>query len=225
MVVQVLHKPLQLRFPRLAMPSLLGSGLPERLRSTLIALFGLTAAAGLSMVAFVLQQGFPLVASGPIPDPAVVRESVDERVAVSPGTPPREEVAPTRSSLPADAPAASGGGTPVVASPAPAPPQADPGSVAGPAPSGARKAPKRPPVPPQPQAPLAQVPATAPPVEPDATSSELPPPVSEPEPEGSSHPGKGNAYGKGNGVGSGGTPPGQLATPPGHANGQNRSGG
>jgi len=51
----------------MARPSLLGSGLLVRARSTSLGLLGLTAAVGLSMVALGLNQSWPLVAGGPIP--------------------------------------------------------------------------------------------------------------------------------------------------------------
>jgi hypothetical protein len=50
-----------------AKPSVLGNGLLERARSTSLALLGLTAAVGLAMVALALNQGWPLIAGGPIP--------------------------------------------------------------------------------------------------------------------------------------------------------------
>lgn len=52
---------------RLSRPSVFGSGLPERLRSTSLALLGLTAAAGLGLVAFALHQGWPVAPDLPIP--------------------------------------------------------------------------------------------------------------------------------------------------------------
>lgn len=47
--------------------SILGNGLLERARSTSLALLGLTAAVGLTMVALVLNQGLPLLPGSPIP--------------------------------------------------------------------------------------------------------------------------------------------------------------
>ena len=81
MGVQVFHKRFQPPFLRLTRPSVLGDGVPERLRSTLVVLLGITGAAGLAMVALVLQQGFPHVSSGPVPDPPLQRERLHGGVA------------------------------------------------------------------------------------------------------------------------------------------------
>lgn len=52
-------------------PSFAGQGLPERMRSTVFAFMGLTAAAGLALVAIFAQIGFPLLAPAPMPsDPS-----------------------------------------------------------------------------------------------------------------------------------------------------------
>jgi hypothetical protein len=50
-----------------ARASVLGDGLLERVRSTSLALLGLTGAVGLAMVALALNQGWPLIAGAPIP--------------------------------------------------------------------------------------------------------------------------------------------------------------
>ena len=47
--------------------SLWGDGLLDRARSTSLALLGLTAAVGLALIAYVAQQGWPLLPSSPIP--------------------------------------------------------------------------------------------------------------------------------------------------------------
>lgn len=64
----------------LRLPSLAGSGLPERMRSTAFAFLGLTAAAGLAFVAIFAQLGFPLLSPAPLPtDPsrgAAIAEAV-----------------------------------------------------------------------------------------------------------------------------------------------------
>jgi hypothetical protein len=67
MVVRVSNKRSQRRSPGHARPSVFGAGLPERLRSTSLALLGLTAAAGLGLVAFALQQDWPVARDLPIP--------------------------------------------------------------------------------------------------------------------------------------------------------------
>ncbi|HEY6729680.1 MAG TPA: hypothetical protein VI039_01510 [Solirubrobacterales bacterium] len=74
-------------------PSLAGKGLPERLRSTAFAFLGLTAAAGLALVAFFAQLGFPLLSPAPLPSPpdrnavaeAVTLGSGPKAIAVAPG--------------------------------------------------------------------------------------------------------------------------------------------
>jgi hypothetical protein len=59
-------------------PSVLGNGLLERARSTSLALLGLTAAVGLTMVALALNQGWPLIAGGPIPHVPPLEQGVGE---------------------------------------------------------------------------------------------------------------------------------------------------
>ena len=58
------------------LPSLAGEGLTERMRSTAFALFGLTAAAGLALVALFAQPGGSLLEPAPLPAEATSRESV-----------------------------------------------------------------------------------------------------------------------------------------------------
>lgn len=58
------------------LPSFAGSGLPERIRSTAFALLGLTAAAGLALVAIFAQLSFPLLDPAPLPDEPTVSESI-----------------------------------------------------------------------------------------------------------------------------------------------------
>ncbi|HET9677727.1 MAG TPA: hypothetical protein VFP21_09510, partial [Solirubrobacterales bacterium] len=60
------------------LPSLAGKGMPERLRSTAFALLGMTAAAGLVLVAIFSQLSFPLLEPAPLPDEPTVSESVGE---------------------------------------------------------------------------------------------------------------------------------------------------
>jgi hypothetical protein len=52
---------------RLRRPSLAGRGVTERMRSTTFALLGITAAAGLGLVAIFSQQGWPLLTPSPLP--------------------------------------------------------------------------------------------------------------------------------------------------------------
>jgi hypothetical protein len=57
-------------------PSFAGNGLPERMRSISFALLGLTAAAGLALVAIFAQPSFPLLAPAPLPAEPSAQESV-----------------------------------------------------------------------------------------------------------------------------------------------------
>lgn len=65
-------------------PSLAGDGLPERMRSTVFAFLGLTAAAGLALVAIFAQLGFPLLSPTPLPD-APAPSSVSRAVPLGHG--------------------------------------------------------------------------------------------------------------------------------------------
>ena len=231
------HKRLQLRPLPVPRPSVLGDGLPERLRSTLVALFGIAAAVGLTMVALVLQQGFPLVSSGPVPDPPPRRQALEDRVVAkqAAATPGRAAIPVAASSHP-PVPRDTGGSAPAdsaapreagsVAVPDPGPPAGEAAPVPESTPargeSAGRQRPPAAALPPSSQ-PVAQAPvATVPAPEPIATSSDVPEPAPEPEPgpapetapepAASAHPGNGHAYGKGNGNGAGssGGPPGKA---------------
>lgn len=74
-VRSIFHSKL-LSAPRL--PSFAGEGLPERLRSISFALLGLTAAAGLALVATFAQPGFSLLSPAPLPDRPSASQSVAE---------------------------------------------------------------------------------------------------------------------------------------------------
>lgn len=71
----------------LRLSSFAGQGLPERMRSTAFAFLGLTAAAGLALVAFFAQLGFPLLSPAPMPsDPSRANAVAEAKaVATSPG--------------------------------------------------------------------------------------------------------------------------------------------
>ncbi len=69
----------------LRLPSLTGTGLPERMRSTAFALLGLTAAVGLALVALFAQPGFPLLEPAPLPSEPSARDAVAEAVRLRPG--------------------------------------------------------------------------------------------------------------------------------------------
>jgi hypothetical protein len=60
----------------LRLPSFAGTGLPERMRSISFALLGLTAAAGLALVAVFAQPGFPVLSPAPLPDEPAAGESI-----------------------------------------------------------------------------------------------------------------------------------------------------
>src|SRR4051794_13275804 len=60
----------------LRLPSFAGDGLPERMRSISFALLGLTAAAGLALVAIFAQPGFTLLSPVPLPDQPSASEAI-----------------------------------------------------------------------------------------------------------------------------------------------------
>jgi hypothetical protein len=60
----------------LRVPSFAGKGLPERMRSTVFALLGMTAAAGLALVAIFAQPGFPLLDPAPLPNEPSASQAV-----------------------------------------------------------------------------------------------------------------------------------------------------
>jgi hypothetical protein len=57
-------------------PSFAGTGLPERMRSVSFALLGLTAAAGLALVAIFAHPGFPVLSPAPLPAEPSASESI-----------------------------------------------------------------------------------------------------------------------------------------------------
>lgn len=218
MDVAVHFKPGHRWLRSLKTPSVLGGGLLVRARSTTLALLGVTAAVGLSMVALALNQSWPLVAGSPIPGISPRHEAVGEaKVAaraaadalVSESTRTRDAARPhslhsagrgdTGAGAPQVAPAPSGSAELVVAPSAPAEPQGDAPRGAddtAPAPSPAADPPGAPvtaasePVPTQPES----APQAPPVVEttPPATSSETPVDSSTP-PWSNGH---GHAYGR-----------------------------
>lgn len=66
--------------------SLIGSGLPERIRSVGFAFLGLTAAAGLALVALFAQTGFPLLSPAPLPGGSSEPGSVSKAVSLPRGS-------------------------------------------------------------------------------------------------------------------------------------------
>jgi len=69
---------------RLRRFSFAGDGLPERMRSTAFAFLGLTAAAGLALVAIFAQPGFPLLSPAPLPSEPAAESAVAKAVALDP---------------------------------------------------------------------------------------------------------------------------------------------
>src|ERR1700749_625750 len=69
--------------PSLRLSSLFGQGITERMRATGFALLGLTAAAGLALVAIFAQPGFPLLDPVPLPEEPAVEQSVGEAERVT----------------------------------------------------------------------------------------------------------------------------------------------
>jgi hypothetical protein len=201
-----------------AVPSILGQNLADRLRSSSLALVGLVGAAALAMVGLTLQHGVAPVSSGPIHEPA--RESgVAPARALGDPAPPRQvrvasgqagEGAPAASPGPS-AGSEAGSSAPIAEAPTTHPPdasvpraerEADRGS-------GRRQAGKAP-VEPSPAPPSAP---SAPAEQPLAVPSSEPaqpvpiPPDAAPE----AVPGEGHAYGRGAGKGPEGAGPPGLA--------------
>lgn len=200
------------RLRSIAAATLLGDGMLERARATTLGLLGIAGAVGLAMIALVFNQGWPLVAGGPVPPLPPREQAVARAKAVSPaidrpGHPgaasrPRESGGDTGGAGQGSAPETASTPAPsaelVVVPAAPVEKQQD----APPSGGHANPAPAKPkaPAPPvqteavqQPQAPTATpVPAPAPaPTPPPATVSQAPessvPPWSN---------GKGHAYGR-----------------------------
>lgn len=212
MGVVVTSKRVQAR--RIPRPSVLGDGLPERLRSMLFLLLGVTAAAGLATVGMMLRQDFPFVFSGPIVGSQVQDGDAPERVGSNRDAAPRSLETPAAEPPPPPSEPDGDRAHPVVAEPLPPEPSAV--LVTGSTPAGGgtdRERQPRPPPSPSP-APPARSPAVAvPPPGPSPTPAGVTPePIPDPVPAAApeSTPGKGHAYGKGqgNGLGVGGTPPG-----------------
>jgi hypothetical protein len=83
MAPQMLSRRGQLLSRLATRPSLAGTGLVERMRSTTFALLGVTAAMGLGLVALISQQGWPYLPAIPIPGPAAKHGTVHDAVAVA----------------------------------------------------------------------------------------------------------------------------------------------
>src|SRR5215213_5828438 len=74
--------------------SFAGDGLPERMRSTAFAFLGLTAAAGLALVAIFAQLSFPLLSPAPLPSEPAAGGAVARAVALDPGRQASERPSP-----------------------------------------------------------------------------------------------------------------------------------
>lgn len=176
------HKPSP---PRL--PSLVGRGLPERMRSTVVAFMGLTAAAGLALVAIFAQLGFPLLSPAPLPDHPAEESFVAESVPLEHG---RGAIGLAESQGAVAAPvgskrerrSASDEGTDDRAAVGTSPASvADPGLVGGP--GGTDPAPASPPTPtPTPASPPVSTPTATPP-EPSPAPAPAPAPATPSEPK------------------------------------------
>lgn len=94
----------------LRLSSVAGRGLPERMRSTAFLFLGLTAAAGLALVAIFAQMSFPLLSPAPLPrDPSRATAVAEaEVVATSPGLSPSVPARPPRGSGVHDVPGQEG---------------------------------------------------------------------------------------------------------------------
>ena len=165
---------------RLRRFSFAGDGLPERMRSTAFAFLGLTAAAGLALVAIFAQPGFPLLSPAPLPSEPAPDSAVAKAVALDPGARATERsnvgVAssstrePGHGSSGASRTSAEQGAKPTAAAPA-APTATDPdGGTSGGVPVEA----------PAPKA--APAPAPAPSAEPAPNTASDPPPAPAPKP-------------------------------------------
>jgi hypothetical protein len=88
MAVEVRSKPAQPRPRRRSRFSLLGDGLLERTRSTILGLLGMIAAVGLGVIAVALPGDWPLVAGSPVPRAPVPRQSIGGAIALGAGQAP-----------------------------------------------------------------------------------------------------------------------------------------
>jgi hypothetical protein len=84
LVPSILHSRL---LSALRSPSFAGDGLPERMRSISFALLGLTAAAGLALVAIFAQLSFPVLSPAPLPDEPSLSESIGDARKLTPDRP------------------------------------------------------------------------------------------------------------------------------------------
>ncbi|HEX5594319.1 MAG TPA: hypothetical protein VFX35_13355 [Solirubrobacterales bacterium] len=115
----------------LRLPSFAGEGLPERMRSISFALLGLTAAAGLALVAIFAQPSFSVLSPAPLPDQPSAGQSIAEARKLA----PRRHLASLVPAQPARSQQGTGGSA--VRSPADTPESSSgDGGEAAPAPAG-----------------------------------------------------------------------------------------
>lgn len=174
---------LKIRFSQaLKVPSLAGTGLPERMRTTAFAFLGLTAAAGLALVAIFAQISFHVLSPAPLPREPVAGSAVAAAVALDhdpasfvPSARADARGAAERVAAEADPASGSagpkGGGTAPAEVPGAAPPS-DTGAVVQPTGSGA----------PNPAAPVPSGATSSPAPAPEATPVSNPPAGSSPKP-------------------------------------------
>lgn len=84
---ELVHSLLLSKLHALRLPSFAGNGLPERMRSISFALLGLTAAAGLALVAIFAQPNFPLLSPAPLPAEPSAHESIAAAKKLPPDRP------------------------------------------------------------------------------------------------------------------------------------------
>lgn len=202
------------RLQSIAHATLLGDGMLERARATTLGLLGAAGAVGLAMIALVFNQGWPLVAGGPVP-PLPPREQAVAKARVVATTNPHRQATAGAASRPrgssgrrgdagrSEAPESDSTPPPsselAVVPAAPVDRQGDAPPSDGnavPAPAEPKPAPARQIQTDASEQAPASPPAAAPPpapAPPPATASEAPPPESSVPPW--SH-GKGHAYGR-----------------------------
>jgi hypothetical protein len=183
-------------------PNLAGVGLMDQLRTTAFVLLGLTAAAGLGIVAIFSQQGWPVLEPSPLPPAGGGSVAIgDAAIATGPSllAPSGEERG--AGALGTEADSRSGGAAPV--SSAPVVPDGAGGGVAVQLPVSQSSPPARdePQPPSEPEPPLAPAPVEAP--SPSSGEAPVPAPVTPTNPPVTSSPdsaddpvpGKGHGYG------------------------------
>ncbi len=130
MVEQVISE-IGKRTSRLA-PNLFGTGLPEQIRTTVVAMVGFTAAAGLALVFFISQTTWQMPSLGPLSFPPPGQAGLHDGVAL--GTAGAKPASTSRSSATAAGGASLAVVVPVAAGAPAAPTGSSPGDLGGSAP-------------------------------------------------------------------------------------------